>query len=51
MSDEAQRDVPTGLPDPAPDDDPRRGEHNELGLFRQDEERAGDETGGPEEHE
>ncbi len=51
MSDETQRDVPTGLPDPAPDEDPRRGEHNDLGLFSQDEERAADETPGQEEQE
>lgn len=47
MSDESQRDVPTGLPDA--DDDPSRGEHNELGVFEQDEERAADETPGQEE--
>ncbi len=49
MSDEQQRDVPTGLPDPAPGEDPRRGEHNELGFFSQDENRAADETSGHEE--
>ena len=47
MSDESQRDVPTGLPDV--DDEPGRGEHNELGFFSQDEERAADETPGDEE--
>jgi len=51
MSDESQRDVPTGLPDPSPDEEPRRGEHNELGLFTQDEKRAADETPGQEEQE
>jgi hypothetical protein len=34
-----------------PAEDPRRGEHNELGLFTQDEERAADETPGQEEQE
>lgn len=51
MSDETQRDVPTGLPDPAPGEDSRRGEHNELGLFSQNEKRAADETPGQEEQE
>lgn len=49
MSDEQQRDVPTGLPDPKPGDDPHRGEHNDLGFFQQDEERAADESPGAEE--
>ena len=47
MSDEQQREVPTGLPDT--DDDPARGEHNRLGFFDKDEERPADETPGQEE--